>query len=136
MDIPLPTFTQSNHLRPHLLLVDDSPQVLHDLRLMLELPGEVEIVGEASNGQEAVRLVVDLTPDVVVMDLEMPVMNGYEATRRIKSALPEVRVIILSVHAGREQQEKARAAGADSFVAKGTSYDVLRYAILRTRKGE
>jgi DNA-binding NarL/FixJ family response regulator len=63
------------------------------------------------------------------MDLEMPVMNGYEATRQIKFQFPATRVVILSVHAGPMERESARAAGADVFVVKGASYDVLVNAI-------
>ena len=112
------------------LVVDDNPQVLHDLRQLLELSGAVEVVGEAESGLEAVRLAAGLSPDVVVMDLEMPVMDGYKATARIKAGQPAPRVVILSVHAGPGEVERARAAGADSFVAKGTGYQILLNAIL------
>ena len=63
-----------------------------------------------------------LSPEVVVMDLEMPGMDGYEATRRIKARHPAPRVVILSVHAGPEKRERARMAGADGFVVKGANY--------------
>ena len=112
------------------LIVDDNLQVLQDLRLFLESTGELEIVGEATNGKEAVRLSQEMTPDVVVMDLEMPLMDGYQATRQIKSHVPAPRVVILSVYAGPEEQKKARLAGADEFVAKGASYEMLLIAIL------
>lgn len=111
------------------LLADDRPQVLHDLRQLLLLTNAIEIVGEASNGEQAVRLAAELHPDAVVMDLEMPGMDGYEATRRIKAQFPGVRVIILSVHAGPEERRRARAAGADGFVMKGEDYQVLLDAI-------
>ena len=113
------------------LLVDDMPEVLHDLRQLLELTGVIAIAGEARNGTQAVQLAVELVPDAVVMDLEMPGTDGFEATRRIKAHAPTVRVIILSVHAGREEQERAREAGADAFVLKGASYEVLMNAILQ-----
>jgi DNA-binding NarL/FixJ family response regulator len=116
--------------RVRVLLVDDMPQVLHDLHQLLELSGLVEIVAEAGNGLEAVQLAGDLSPEVVVMDLEMPGLDGGEATRRIKNQSPAVRVIILSVHAGPEEIERARAAGADDFVVKGASYETLMGALL------
>jgi two-component system, NarL family, response regulator DegU len=116
--------------RVRLLLVDDMPQVLQDLRQLLELTGQVEVVGEARDGAEAVRKVVELLPDVVLMDLEMPGMDGYEATRRIKSQAGGGRVIILSVHAGLEERGRALAAGADGFVTKGANYEILMDAIL------
>ncbi len=116
------------HVR--LLLVDDMPQVRRDLRQLLELTGLVEIVGEAEDGLEAARLAEVLAPEAVVMDLEMPGLDGYEATRRIKSQSADVRVIILSVHAGPEEVKRARAAGADSFIVKGADYETLMRAIL------
>jgi len=113
------------------LIVDDMPQVLHDLRLLLELSGAVEVVGEARDGQEAIRLCAKLSPEVIVMDLEMRGMDGYEATRQIKARDSSRRVVILSVHADLEQRERARIAGADDFVVKGDNYEILVNAILR-----
>ncbi len=114
------------------LLVDDMPQVLHDLRQLLELSGGITIIGEARDGAQAVQLAAEVQPDAVIMDLEMPGMDGYEATRRIKAGAPGVRVIILSVHAEAAEQEHAREAGADAFVMKGARYQVLVNAILQT----
>jgi DNA-binding NarL/FixJ family response regulator len=96
----------------------------------------MEAIGEAANGEETIRLAADLSPDVIVMDLEMPFMNGYEATRKIKAKFPAMRVVILSVHAGLEEQEKAREAEADSFVVKGASYEALLKAILGNKEEE
>lgn len=127
---PIPPSPQAEQPCPRVLLVDDSPQVRLDLHTLLNLSGEMEIIAEAGNGQEALRMTASLAPNVVVMDLEMPVMDGYEATRQIKSRFPATRVIILSVHAGDEEKKKARAAGADGFVVKGASYDVLVNMIL------
>lgn len=112
------------------LIVDDMPQVLHDLRQLLELTGVVEVVGEAQDGQEGIRLAAELAPEVVVLDLRMPGMDGYEAIRRIKALQPVPRVIILSVHAGPVEMERAREAGADGFVTKGARYEILLNAIL------
>ena len=115
--------------RLRVLLVDDTPQVLRDLSLLLELTGDLDIVGKAADGIAAVRLAAELAPDAVIMDLEMPGMDGCEATRRIKNALPSVRVIILSIHAGSEERRCALAAGADCFVVKGENYELLVNAI-------
>jgi len=112
------------------LIVDDMPQVRQELRGLLQLSGELEVVGEAANGLEAITQAEALRPDVVVMDLEMPVMDGYEATRQIKSYQPAPLVVILSVHAGPGERERAREAGADGFVVKGASYQILLNAIL------
>jgi DNA-binding NarL/FixJ family response regulator len=102
-----------------LLIVDDVSQVRADLRTLLPLAGDIEIVGEAANGLEAVRQVDVLQPDVVLMDLEMPVMSGYEAIRRIKSQFPACRVIALTVHGYPEALDRACQSGADAFVVKG-----------------
>ena len=71
-------------------------------------------------------------PDLILMDMLLPKMNGYEATRRLKNQAPSVRVIILSIHAGPDERGHARAAGADRFVVKGESYEVLVNAIRGT----
>jgi DNA-binding NarL/FixJ family response regulator len=116
--------------RVRILLVEDMPRVLHDLRQLLELTGRFEIVGEAGDGAEAVRLAGELSPAAVILDLEMPRLDGYEAARLIKELQPAPRVIILSAHAGPEEQQRARAAGADSFVMKGDRHEILVNAIL------
>jgi DNA-binding NarL/FixJ family response regulator len=112
--------------------VDDSPDVLHDLQLLLELSGEMKIVGQTNNGLEAVTLAATLLPDVILMDLELPRQDGFEATRQIKSQQGAPRVIILSLHASASDRENARASGADEFVVKGSSYATLRNAIVGT----
>jgi DNA-binding NarL/FixJ family response regulator len=93
--------------------------VRRDLRTALTLSGRLEIVGEAANGSEAVRLTESLHPDVVLMDLEMPVMDGYEATRQIKSHCPSCRVIALTVHDYESARVKAHESGMDAFLVKG-----------------
>lgn len=114
-----------------LLIVDDISQVRADLRTLLPLAGDIEIVGEASNGLEAVRQVDVLHPDVVLMDLEMPVMNGYEATHQIKGQSPACRVIALTVHGYPEALDRAYQAGADAFIVKGAPLASLVQEILK-----
>jgi DNA-binding NarL/FixJ family response regulator len=111
------------------LIVDDSALVRRDLRQLLELSGVVQVVGEAEDGKQGILLAAELTPDVVIMDLEMPGMDGYEATRQIKTQINTMRVVILSVHAMESEQE-AMAAGADAILVKGVSYQVLLSTIL------
>jgi DNA-binding NarL/FixJ family response regulator len=113
------------------LLVDDAARVRCELRQLLELSNNLEIVGEAGDGSEAVRLAFELSPDVIVMDLEMPGMDGCEATRFIKTQQPATRVIILSIHSSPDMRQRARVAGADGFIVKGASYQTLINAILR-----
>lgn len=111
------------------LIVDDVERVRQDLCTFLTLAGDIEIIGEASNGWEAVRLAEALCPDVVLMDLEMPIMNGYEAAHRIKVMQPSCRVITLTIHADQAEQQKAFQAGADDFIAKGAPLETLMNAI-------
>jgi DNA-binding NarL/FixJ family response regulator len=116
--------------KKNVLIVDDIPEILYDLRQLLELTGLLKVVAEAGDGLEAVRLAEEYLPDAIVMDLEMPGLDGYEATRMIKAQNPTARVIILSAYAGDEEIERARAAGADGFVMKGERYEILVNAIL------
>ena len=111
------------------LIVEDNEQVRQDLRTLLALAGDVDVVGEANDGQEAIRQVKALQPDTVVMDLEMPVMDGYEATRQIKALSPACRVIALTVHAYETARQKAAQAGVDAFIVKGVSVGTLLQAI-------
>ncbi len=116
------------------LIVDDVSRVRQDLRTLLTLAGNIEVVGEAEHGAEAVHQAEVLHPEVVVMDLEMPVMDGFEAARRIKSAQPDCRVIVLTIHGGQTERKSAFSAGADFFLEKGVPLDTLLEAI--NGKGE
>ena len=113
-----------------LLIVDDMLQVRQELRNLLELEGDIEVAGEAADGREAVAQAGLLQPDVILMDLEMPIMNGYEATRLIKSHHPACRVVALSLHGYPAAREKAIQAGVDIFIEKGAPLDTLVQAIL------
>jgi DNA-binding NarL/FixJ family response regulator len=117
-----------------ILLVDDSEPVRWDLCTVLTLSGDLEIVGEAANGLEAMRLTESLQPDVVLMDLEMPVMNGYEATRLIKALCPSCRIIALTVHGYSEARQKAIQAGVDAFIVKGTPVESIVQSILNKKE--
>ena len=116
------------------LIVDDVAAVRRDLRTALTLAGNIEIVGEAANGLDAIRLAESLGPAVVLMDLEMPVMDGYEAARRIKIRCPACRVVALSVHGYESARRKASEFGIDDFVIKGAPLESLVRAI--SRQGE
>ena len=120
--------------RWRVLIVDDSPQVRQELCTLLPLAGDIEIVGEAVDGQEAIRLAQALQPDVVLMDLEMPVLDGYEATRQIKAGSPSCRVVALTVHGYEAARQKAMQAGADLFLVKGAAVESLIQAISERRE--
>lgn len=124
-----PSSSNPNCRALRVLIVDDVPQVRQELRGLLQLTGELNVVGEAANGWEAVTQAESLRPDVVVIDLEMPVLDGYEATRRIKALYSTCRVIALTIHAGEVERRKAFQAGADVFVVKGAPLETLVEAI-------
>lgn len=112
------------------LLADDIEEVRRDLRIALTLSGDVEIVGEAANGLEAVRLVGSLQPDAVLMDLAMPIMDGCEAARRIKFQFPACRVVILTIYDAEAERKRVAQAGADAFLVKGASIGSLVKALV------
>jgi DNA-binding NarL/FixJ family response regulator len=112
-----------------ILIVDDVPQVRRELHTLLPLLDAIEIVGEAENGQSAIELAATLQPDVILMDVEMPIMDGLAATRLIKQQRPQCRIVILSIHNDEEIRAKARSAGADDFVDKGAPLAALMQAI-------
>jgi len=110
--------------------VDNHAIVRKGIRALLEQVEHIEVVGEASDGQEAVAQAESLHPDVILMDVQMPVMDGLEATRRIKSQWPEVKAVALTMHANYRSQ--ALAAGADAFLLKGCTAEELQAAIVAT----
>jgi DNA-binding NarL/FixJ family response regulator len=120
--------------RQRVLIVDDSPQVRQELRTLLPLAGDIEIVGEAADGQEAIQMAGALCPQVILMDLEMPVLDGYEATRQIKVLSPSCRVVALTVHGDESARQKAMQAGADLFLVKGVSVKALVGAVSERRE--
>ena len=99
------------------LIADDQKSTRRGLKALLRFSPSIHMIWEAQDGEEAVRLVGEMQPDVVIMDIQMPVMGGLKATRRIKQNWPEVKVIILTMYPYYE--EEALAAGADCFLVKG-----------------
>ncbi len=115
-----------NRLR--VLIVDDSASARKGLKALLSLWPEIEVVGEAAGGREAIELIKEQRPDVVLMDARMPDVDGLRATRRIKAQWPEVGVIVLTVHA--DLGVEALCAGADAFLVKGCPAEELFAAIV------
>jgi len=118
--------------RPNIriLIVDDMAQVRQDLRTVLMLAGNkagipVEIVGEAEDGKTAILQVEALQPEIVLMDLAMPILDGFEATQQIKKSHPACRVIALTIHSYETARLRAIQAGVDDFIEKGTPVSVL-----------
>jgi len=114
--------------RCKVLIADDNVRARAGLRALLLLRPEIEVVGEAVDGIAAVEMVRDRQPDAVLMDVRMPVMDGLEATRRIREFCPTIRIIVVSMYASRRAE--ALAAGADAFLLKGTPAGELLAAIL------
>jgi DNA-binding NarL/FixJ family response regulator len=112
-----------------LLIVDDSPYVLKSLRMVLRTISGLE-VSTASDGAQAVREVTKSPPDLVLMDVQMPHMNGFEATRRVKHRAPDTKVVMMSVHDHEAVRKASRASGADHFVTK----DALHKSLLPRMK--
>ncbi len=119
-----------------IMIVEDQRIVREGLIALLEDEAEVEIVGEANNGQEAVELFARLQPDVVLMDLQMPVMDGPEATQRIREQAPDARILVLTTYATDEFIFKALRAGAKGYLLKDTSADELIAAIRSVYQGQ
>jgi len=119
-----------------LLIVDDHAVVRQGLRGFLELLDDFEIVGEGSNGAEAVSLAAALAPDVILLDLVMPEMDGIEATRRIRLADPQARILILSSFSNDDNVLPAIRAGAMGYVLKDIDPDDLAEAIRETYRGK
>jgi DNA-binding NarL/FixJ family response regulator len=117
--------------RCQVLIADDNARARTGLRALLTLRPEIELASEAVDGLQAVQMVAERQPDVVLMDARMPQMDGLEATRRIKEGWPEVRVIVVSMYPS--NRAAALAAGADGFLGKGCKVDELLSAILGTR---
>ena len=104
----------------NLLIVDDNPVVRELVKRLVQTDPEMKVVAEAGDGEEAVRLARELNPDVVLMDLSMPRLDGIQATQRIKADRPEAKVVILTVHADEAYRKAAVESGADGFLSKKT----------------
>ena len=109
-----------------ILLVDDHRLFRQGLALLLREQGEWQIVGEAGDGEEAVRLAEALNPQIAVLDVEMPRLSGVEAARRIRQVSPDTRIVALSMYSDRHYQERMFQAGASAYVLKNEAIDDLR----------
>lgn len=113
-----------------ILLVDDHDVVRQGIRRYLETQPSVVICGEAANGLEAVEKTLNLKPDIVVLDLTMPVMNGIEATREIRRVAPWSKIVVFSMHEFGQLAETVKQAGGDAYVPKSSQIDKLYEAIV------
>jgi DNA-binding NarL/FixJ family response regulator len=117
------------------VLADDHMIVREGLRSLLLSDHAIEVVGEARNGREAVDMAIALRPDIVVMDIAMPLLNGLEATRQIRAAIPDAKVLILSAHSDDAYIDRVIAMGAVGFLIKQTSAQILAKAVHEVMAG-
>ena len=113
-----------------ILIADDHGVVRKGLRLQLELHKEFEVVGEAGDGREAVAMADELSPDIIIMDINMPRMDGIEATKQIKKAQPGMVIIAVSVNDTPQVRELMQKAGASAFVSKNEAGERLYETIM------
>jgi two-component system response regulator DesR len=129
----MPTIDTAAKIR--ILIVDDLAHVRRELSTILQLTPGLEVAGEAADGLEAVRQAEALNPDVVLMDLAMPGLDGIEATRQIKARGLARGVVVLTIHTHPAARDRAAGAGADAFIEKGTDIPALVEAIRRAAHG-
>jgi len=130
-----PGWTRAGGQRIRVLIVDDHAILRQALRQLLELHPEVEVVGDAANGREAIAATEKLLPDVVLMDMVMPGLNGVEATRQIRKRFPKTRVLILTGYMEDEQIIAALRAGASGYVVKRSDTEELLLGIQAVHRG-
>lgn len=118
------------------LIVDDHTIVREGVRMLLEAQGDIEVVGEATDGADAIAKVSETKPDVVIMDIGMPNINGLEATAHIKKRHPNVQVLILTMHDTDDYFFRVLAAGASGYVLKGAASSDLTYALRAAHRGD
>jgi two-component system, NarL family, response regulator NreC len=119
-----------------ILLADDHAMLRDGVRMVLEAQPGFRVVGTADNGRDAVRLAHELQPDIAVLDVAMPEINGLEATKEIRELSPDTEIVILSMHEGQEYLREALRAGASGYVLKRAAAKELVGAIQAIRRGE
>lgn len=115
--------------KQRIMLVENHALLRDGLKMLLAQHADLEVVGEADNGRDAIRMAVKLMPHLVLMDLSMPGMNGIEATRELKTQSHEIKVLILTIHKTDEYIHESLKAGADGYILKDATHDELSIAI-------
>lgn len=117
------------------VLADDHEIVRNGIKTLLESEGQIEVLGEASNGMEAIEKVLALNPEIVILDIRMPIMNGIEATAKLREVSPNTKVLILSMHDDEEYIIKSAESGASGYLLKDTNKQEFIKAITTIREG-
>lgn len=117
---------------PQIMIADNRPAIRQGLKALLNQYPQITVIGEAADGQEIVQKAAELQPDVILMDMQMPVMDGLEATRLIKQSQPQIKIIALTLY--NSYREEALAAGVDAFLLKGCTPECLMEAILSPKQ--
>jgi DNA-binding NarL/FixJ family response regulator len=128
--------TMSMHQRLRILIAEDHPFVRKQVRMMLERSPQFEVIAEAQDGAQAVEYAMQLKPDVVILNLSMPVLNGIDAAREIKARIPESSIVILSSHADKHFVNLAKQHGACAYISKAKAGDGLAKAVEAAVLGE
>ena len=118
------------------VVADDHTILRQGIKALLDNQEEIEVVGEAKDGREAIKAIEELSPDVILMDIAMPGLNGLEATRRIKKKFPMTKVVVLTMHTNEEYIFQILNAGADGYLVKETAFQDLISAINSVHRGE
>ena len=126
----------SNRSKTRIMLADDHPLLRQALRDVLEKQPDFEVIAEASDGEEAVKLATEMLPDVVIMDISMPTLNGLEATKQIKASNPSIAVLVLTVHSDSEHILSILRAGAGGYLTKSVYGDEVIHAVRALVSGE
>jgi DNA-binding NarL/FixJ family response regulator len=116
---------QSPPARYRVLIVDDAPEVREALRYALEDEGDLVVVGGAGAGDEALDHVTELAPDIVILDIELPGLDGYAVARALKALMPTSVVVFLTVHSDAASRQRAAEAGGDGFAEKAAGWSTL-----------
>lgn len=123
-------------MKQQILIVDDHEIVRAGMRMLLDALLDIEVVGEAKNGREAIEFIEQHPVDIIVMDVSMPEMNGVEATRYIKEKYPDMRIVALTIHEGEEYFFQMLQAGASGYVPKRAASKILLQAIQHVAQGD
>ena len=119
----------------NVVLADDHELVRHGIKTLLESDGHVKVLGEASNGIEAIEKVKDLDPEILILDIRMPIMNGLETASKIKAVAPNTKVLILSMHDDEQYIIQSAESGAAGYLLKDTSKQEFMKAITTIKEG-